>query len=224
MSAYVEIAERFASDTGPHTREKLLPYGHLGPGQLVTDRPHEMTVLLDQGPYRHLRFASPDRSAYWFDLVTWRGVLAFRGDVGDGYVFARDPDMFAFFRGRGINPHYWSEKLDGGRGPVKQYSEDLFKQIVVEHLAEFAEYDPMLARTAKAEILADPDTYYEAGARSLLSEWEQRGVFSDVWEWDLRDFDPSFLWACYAIVWGIAQYDRARQNTPAPVETVSAGA
>jgi hypothetical protein len=200
-------AERFARDTGPHTREELLPYGASGPCRILPVRPHEMTVLHDDGLYRHLRFKSPDQGAYWFDLITWPGCLTVRGDLNTGYTFARVTDMFEFFRGKRINPHYWAEKLDADMNSVKAYSEDRFKQIVVDLLAEFAEQDPMLAQTAKSEILNDQDTYYEHGARSVLSEWERRGVFSDTWEWDLRDYDWSYLWACHAIVWGIAQYD-----------------
>ncbi|MEV7870133.1 hypothetical protein AB0P17_29495 [Streptomyces sp. NPDC088124] len=33
-------------------------------------------------------------------------------------------------------------------------------------------------------------------------------TFSDTWEWQLRDYDWWFLWACHAIVAGIARYDR----------------
>lgn len=212
------IADRFASDIGPHERSELLPYKHIGPLRRFPVRPHEMTVLHDDGCYRHLRFRSPDSSEYWFDLVTWPGVLAYRGDVGDGYMFAREPDMFTFFRGRRPDPGYWAEKLGAGRSSVKCYSEERFKQLVVEHLEWFAEQDPMLAQTAKAEILGNPDTYYETGARAVLSDWEARGAFSDTWEWDLHDYDQHFLWACHAIVWGIARYDEARQSasTAAP--------
>lgn len=222
---YGEIAERFANDVGPHTHEEYLPYGVLGPRRLVTDRPHEMTVLHDDGLYRHLRFKSPDRGAYWFDLITWPGCLTVRGDLGASYTFANRGDMLGFFRGNShegsINPGYWAQKLDADTGSVKTYSEERFKQIVTDLLAEFAEEDPMLAQTAKAEILANEDTFHEDGARSVLSEWEQRGVFSGTWEWDLRDFDWSFLWACYAIVWAIAQYDATVHG--AAQETVLVG-
>lgn len=34
--------------------------------------------------------------------------------------------------------------------------------------------------------------------------------FADSWEWDLRDWDWWFLWACHAIQWGVAQYEAAR--------------
>jgi hypothetical protein len=34
--------------------------------------------------------------------------------------------------------------------------------------------------------------------------------FEDTWEWSFKDYDWWFLWACQAIVWGIAQYDAAK--------------
>jgi hypothetical protein len=34
--------------------------------------------------------------------------------------------------------------------------------------------------------------------------------FSDVWEWDLREWTHQFLWCCSAIPWAVAQYDAAR--------------
>jgi hypothetical protein len=35
-------------------------------------------------------------------------------------------------------------------------------------------------------------------------------TFEDTWEWSFKDYDWWFLWACHAIVWGIAKYDRAK--------------
>jgi hypothetical protein len=35
-------------------------------------------------------------------------------------------------------------------------------------------------------------------------------TFTDTWDWDLKDYGWWFLWACHAIVWGIAQYDQAK--------------
>jgi hypothetical protein len=57
---------------------------------------HEMTVLRDDGLYRHLRFQRPGTSIYWFDLVTWPGRLVICGDCGD-LMFSRLRDMFEFF-------------------------------------------------------------------------------------------------------------------------------
>jgi hypothetical protein len=45
--------------------------------------------------------------------------------------------------------------------------------------------------------------------------------FRDTWEWDLKDFDHGYLWACHAIVDGIRRYDAAKAQTARPVETVA---
>jgi hypothetical protein len=127
---YTAIAERFARET----------------------EHHELTVLHDDGLYRHLKFKQPGNSAYWFDLIT-----------------------------------AWDE-----------------------HAAEDG---------------LDYDVSYEESARQALNDFEYAVEehdstfrFTDTWEWDLKDFDWWYLWACHAIVWGIAQYDTARR----PVAAVSA--
>ena len=45
--------------------------------------------------------------------------------------------------------------------------------------------------------------------------------FYDTWELDFKDFDHGYLWACHAIVAGIAQYDAAKAQAARPVETVA---
>lgn len=63
---------------------------------------HKMTVVMDNGVYRHLRFANSDSKLafnQWFDIVTWPGFLAYSGDMGC-FVFSRLKDMFEFFRAR----------------------------------------------------------------------------------------------------------------------------
>lgn len=63
-SQMTEAAERFTKDVAGHV----------------------MTVLHDDGLYRHLRFVQPDRSGYWFEIVTWPGSLAVRGEMGGSAV------------------------------------------------------------------------------------------------------------------------------------------
>lgn len=117
----VEVADRFRQDTANH----------------------ELKILHDDGLHRHLLLRNPRSSEYWFEIVTWPGSLTIRGDVGDGYTFSRERDMFPFFRNEygGINPHYWAEKLGGGRRSVKEYSENLLRQRVVEQFVEDARYE-----------------------------------------------------------------------------------
>lgn len=233
-----EIAERFARDTAGH----------------------QMTVLHEDGLYRHLRFRNPRSSEFWFELITWPGCLTIRGDYGDAYTFARIPDMFEFFRSRSgrINPHYWAQKLDGHRQSAKTYSEDAFRQIVCELFVSAAQCEGVPAGTGKAvraEIL-DQDLFDEGEARELLDTFEfgatfkasctcgKSEVFStdtqadrwriehiepghrahvskvtrvpgfsfgETWELTFTDYERDFLWACHAIVWGIARYDRVRR-------------
>jgi hypothetical protein len=174
---------------------------------------HEMTVLHDDGLYRHLRFARPKSSLYLFEIVTWPGSLAIRGDLNDSYVFTRLTDMFEFFRSeRGeINPDYWAEKTAGGRDACKTYSEDSFNQHVSEVLAEVEKDWPGVTQAWKEHVSPDRGEYnteHEDEARDALNRFAFDDFqFYDTWEWDLRDFDWSFLWACHAIVWGIRQYD-----------------
>ena len=37
-------------------------------------------------------------------------------------------------------------------------------------------------------------------------------TFTDTWDWDFKDYCWWFLWACHAIVWGIAQYDAVKAS------------
>jgi hypothetical protein len=260
-----DIAQRFARDTGPHTHEELLPYKHIGPCRLITTRPHEITVLHDDGPYRHLRFKSPDQSAYWFDIITWPGCLTVRGDLNSSYTFAATTDMFGFFRGNShngsINPDYWTQKLTtpGGRDAITNYDPELFEQQVKGHVVTAIRGGdtPRGLGRAITRMLTEGDIGWEDGARAELERFEHgakvrlsclcrataefdadeyvsgslwrgdhRSIghmtdetrvegwrFHDVWEWSFRDYDWSFLWACQAIVWGIAQYNVAKAST-----------
>lgn len=203
---------------------------------------HEMTVLHDDGLYRHLRFVQPKSgsSCYWFDLITVPGALIFRGD-GESFVFSRLEDMFQFFRSGvmkdgsvQINPGYWSGKLTSDRASCMRYSEKLFTQKVTEYLAECEEDTPgVTAAWHKhlTEFSGDYDTSYEESARQALNDFEflpegdkgQPFTFEDTWEWSFRDYDWWFLWACYGICWGIQQYDAAKAPKAETV-AVSGGA
>ena len=194
---HAEVAERFKRDT-------------VG---------HQMTVLHEDGLYRHLRFSSNSRGygEYWFDLITWPGCLTVRGDYGDAYTFSRLPDMFEFFRADrrwGINPHYWSQKLDGHRQSAQTYSEDAFRQIVCELFVDAVRHEDTprgLGKAVRAEIL-DQDLFDEGEARKLLESFEYEGFeFGETWEYSFQDYERDFLWACHAIVWGIGRYDKVNR-------------
>jgi hypothetical protein len=187
---------------------------------------HQLTVLQDDGLYRHLRFRRPDTGCYWFDLVTWPGCLAINGDC-EGFMFSRLPDMFEFFRaasgwnGNTINPQYWAEKLRAS-SRVKEYSEDKLRRLVRETVSDCARDYPGLRTAVKRRVLGSDELYHEESARYILDQFvhgkppargqrDDRFRFESSWEWDLTDWSHHFLWCCHAIQWGIGQYDAARQ-------------
>jgi hypothetical protein len=179
---------------------------------------HVMTVLHDDGLYRHLRFKAPGTTFYWFDLVTWPGYLSITGDMG-AYTFARVSDMFTFFTGADINPGYWGEKVLAGE--VRAYSEDAFREWVAEDIERAREYKPDLD-WEKIAARIEQDVLYESGYRD--------GALQAVYDWndmygpgkelgfqfytdegvDFTDFTNRFLWCCHAIKWGIEQYRGAK--------------
>lgn len=182
---------------------------------------HEMEVIRDDGLYRHVRFQKPGTMIYHYDLVTWPGYLAIVGDCGD-YVFSRITDMFDFFtdHGHGINPQYWSEKLQAPKGDAAQkYSYDVFVARVKDWLKDINEYgdvdpDDMagLRLAVDEQLLSSDDARHsEDAAFMLLRDFDHKGRYIDAWEWSLRDYDWSFLWCCWAIVWGIDQYRAAQK-------------
>ncbi len=82
---------------------------------------HELTILHDDGLYRHVRCARPGSGIHRFELITWPGHLTISGDVDTALTFRRADDMFQFFRGAGdINPGYWAEKIVGDRRSVER--------------------------------------------------------------------------------------------------------
>ena len=72
---------------------------------------HELSILHDEGVYRHLQMKQPNTNNMWYDIVTYPNNLVISGDMGC-CVFSRINDMFQFFRTDelSINYSYWSEK------------------------------------------------------------------------------------------------------------------
>lgn len=175
---------------------------------------HGMEILRNDGVYRHLRFKRPGSSCYWFDLITWPGCLAIRGDMG-AWMFARTTDMFTFFGGPGINPHYWGEKLvtEGGRRSSTEYSADSYREQVEDWYRETVE-DQELTGAQAAELrkaivddLLDewPGewNHSEHAAHRALADFDWNGItIGDTWEWNLREYGYHYVWCCWAIVYG----------------------
>lgn len=189
-----EVRERFEGDT----------------------RDHRMYVYRDDGLYRHLRFRSPKTWAYGYDLVTWPGHLAITGDVGD-YVFARVADMFEFFAsdsGR-INPQYWAEKItnrDAAKA-TRRFEPDRVRPRIMEwfedsHADELTYSEGVRLLGAMEEQIFSWGTEDPDATAHRLREFEHDGIeIYEPWDFDFTDWDWTYLWSCWAIVQGIAQYD-----------------
>lgn len=131
-----KVAERFARDTVKH----------------------QLTIRHDDGLYRHLYAADRSHGFHWFEIVTWPGALAVRGDMG-AFTFSRNPDMLDFFRRSAWqgapNLQYWAEKADAvdTHAGIREYSADLLRQCIETDLTAAAEDDLAGRLSTRAENL-----------------------------------------------------------------------
>ncbi|MFJ3141643.1 hypothetical protein ACIPJM_04230 [Streptomyces halstedii] len=185
---------------------------------------HQMTVLHEDGLYRHLRFEAPSRGPIGpFVLITWPYNLV----VKSGWTFHFDidatPDMFVLFRRTAfsgeINPGYWSEKVRAGRDEIERFDEDSFERQVkqyVVHSIRDGEAPRGIGAEVTREIFEMGDIGHEHGARAALENFRYRGWdFGDLSEWDFSEYKPGFLHSCHAIRRGIDVYDAARKAVAA---------
>lgn len=188
---------------------------------------HSLSVVRDDGVYRHLRFQRPGTNSYYFDLVTWPGYLTVTGDMGT-WTFSRTEDMFEFFTSAHfgkresfqINPGYWSEKFEAGTGhghhetPCYEFDEDSFDECLQEWLTAYLEGcdDEDDAQQAKESIeeltgngyRTEQDAFYalkDACFPRNVSTYEIAEGMGQTMTYSFH-----YLWICYAIVWGIERY------------------
>jgi hypothetical protein len=192
MTNYPESAARFARETRNHT----------------------LTVRHDDGLYRHLVLADPSGGFYRFDLLTWPHNVFLRGD-GFSFGFSIYPtkDIFDMFRGSrsgGINPSYWQEKVTAGK--VRAWSEDLFRAWVLDEAAKNESRHPGAVEAVGKQILHSDEhsIEYQGTAEYALAQFRHgdfRLRFPNDWEKDFEDYSWEFLFACHAVLFGIAKYD-----------------
>lgn len=180
---------------------------------------HKMTVVRDDGNSRHVIFARPGSYNMRFELITWPGHLCYTGDMGT-FVFRRLEDMFQFFRDdrpQGetlrINLGYWAEKLEAADrcDGVRRWSEESFRAVIEEYMERDGEPLPDGLREAVDEEVLSSLGDGEHEAYRVASNFEYKGFrFHDLWERDCKEYTYRFVWCCYALAWGIRQYDQAK--------------
>lgn len=167
------------TDLGFVPAAERLRRSHEGFLESTTD--HALTVIRDDGVYRHLRVGRPGTGMWSWSVVTWPGHLAITGDVAEGYVFARVTDMLDFFRsgardGRSIDFRYWAEKVVGrSRTDLKVFSEDAFLEAVHHDL--FVE--GQLSEEVEADVRADDPALADKMAALRQQVWDDAKEVSD---------------------------------------------
>ncbi len=189
---------------------------------------HEMTILQEEGAYRHIRFGEKGSSFYAISIATWPGYLAVTGDMGD-FVFTRVRDMFEFFRGKdNINPGYWGEKLVAeprGSEYGKKWSEEAFKRDVhnylegnLEPLEDLESEDEIETNKAIREEITESLKFitHKYEADDFIANFDEHDFqFDSFYEYDCTEYTHQFLWICYAIVEVIKRYDAAKAEQAA---------
>ncbi|CAM6782018.1 DUF1266 domain-containing protein [Leclercia adecarboxylata] len=207
---------------------------------LLDTAEHRLTVIRDDGLYRHLRLQRPGTSCYYYDVITWPGYLTVVGDMGT-WTFSRIADMFEFFGGwtGEINTHYWSEKLEAGASfsgrelLAKEYDHDAFCRSQKESLSEYLEdteddadeenedwddeddtpdSDKALVREAVRELCrAHFSNENEAYQAICDADWPDRWSAWDVCEGlTFKTYTSHFRWILFAITWAISKYHNTK--------------
>ena len=174
---------------------------------------HKMSVMLNNGLHRHLRFRTNNSFIHSFDVVTYPHHLVISGDMGT-YVFSRLEDMFEFFHyDREPNFHYWAEKLKAGIH--EEYSEEKLRKNVNYHLDEFLSYNNDITEDDKNQILSDvedllngQDHTFEHVVINELMDFHSLGynIFEDFYQYDNNELTYHYQWCCYAIQHAIKEF------------------
>ncbi|MFJ9378880.1 hypothetical protein [Streptomyces sp. NPDC101455] len=184
-----------------------------------------MTVLRDEGMYRHLHFDFPRASWKWCEVLTWPGSLILNGGLGSWLFLATGEDLIEMLRpsasSQRVDPLYWEGKLAPGSGTARTYSPDRATAYIRETACGLASDFPGLAQDVDTDILDGrpaTDLSTEGGLRAALAAFEElhgctyEGLHFPVQSWDLERFDVWFLLSCVVLPWAVEQYDA--QLTP----------
>ena len=149
----------------------------------------------------------------------------------DMFEFFRTDREYGQRRGRNlpVNLSYWSEKLqavDGNRrnGSAREFSEEKLRSVVNRIRLKWIRdgYAQRLLDKDQRRELWDAvqddvlshisDGEHDAYAAARDFEWgtnsrERPYYFEDLWDHDFTDYTHHFRWCCFAVAWGIEQYD-----------------
>lgn len=184
---------------------------------------HDLVILKDEGLYRHIKLSADNTTNQYFEIVTFPGYLIYVGDMGS-YTFARQPDMFNFFRADpkqklvpSPNYSYWSEKCiaEDTRAGIRKFDIESFRGCVIEDTLEWFGVNAKeeLSKEVLEEIspLLTPEDEWEAIAaiRDFRSDLIRFDAF---YEHTLSRETVRYQWCCCAIQWAIRKYDEEKAS------------
>lgn len=136
----------------------------------------------------------------------------------------------------GINLHYWTEKLvavDGSRhgGKAKEFDQSKFRRVINEYRVQWmrdAKESGKLDAAGRRELWDAVDgevldQLEDSGDRAIYAAYDfnhdPRATsyrrdgwhFNELFEHDFTEYTHSMVWCCFALAWGIEQYDAAKQ-------------
>jgi hypothetical protein len=177
----------------------------------------------------------PGRLCYTGDM----GTYVFQR-LEDMFQFFRVDREYAVSRNKRlyINLGYWTEKLvavDGGRfgGKSMEFSKEKFRTVINEYrvrwMRDAKERDLLdkdqrrdLWEAVESEVLDvmddDDGTRTECAAYDFHHENRLSGRtwhFEDLFEHNFKEYTFHMVWCCYALAWGIQQYDDAKAPSTA---------
>lgn len=140
----------------------------------------------------------------------------------------------------GIDRRYWAEKIEAAdRDGVEKHSHEEFARQINDWVDRQAEGDKpdddepeqlVLWAEAYAELRAEVESEVlsadsnEVRCFDAANDFTHAGdawkafhgpnakfQFTDFWEVDTKEYTSRFLWCCYALAWGIEQYDATKR-------------
>ena len=140
-----------------------------------------------------------------------------------------------------INLGYWGEKLEAvdqvGRwdSGYRVFSPDKLKEHIEMQIKNWVEDCDEAYDSSDEEVMVDKDKFEnelrysinediyrlindgEHEARRAVNDFQckignRTYNFSDTWEWDCTEYTFRFVWCCYALAWGIQQFDKFKDG------------
>lgn len=167
---------------------------------------HVLTVVRDDGVYRHIACGKPGTMIYAWEIITWPGHLAITGDLGS-YIFQRVDDMLRNFFSGNINPEYWLEKCTSHARPIRVVSVDSVRDQAECEMAELGEIGELTEQVKEAwsaaisiAVDADGTTNFD----DLCDALQETGI--DTADFCGEGFSAGALRALCAIKWARERY------------------